>query len=247
MANNNAIRHISPAKRTIPGRSSELSVVIPAAGIGQRMKDKNPKSLIQLPDYTLIEHQIETIWSQFPKAEIIIVTGFSSYKVENAIQNYPVRVVYNPIFETTNVAFSIGLGLRATVSNHVLIIHGDLFFNKESISHIVDGNSKILVDTAKTFDNREVGFVIDENTKVTNLSYGLPQKWAQITYLKGRELDLFKPICYNEDAVRWFGYEALNAMLEKGGVLETHEVNSSYVIDLDTQQDVQKLNLHLTS
>lgn len=247
MANNNAIRHISPAKRTIPGRSSELSVVIPAAGIGRRMKDKNSKSLLPVYDATLIEHQIETIWSQFPKAEIVVVTGYQSSRVESAIQNYPVRVVYNPIFETTNVAFSIGLGLRATISNHVLIVHGDLFFNKESVSHIVDGNSKILVDVNRNFNADEVGFVIDENSKVTNLSYGLQQKWAQITYLKGQELELFKPICYNDDAARWFGYEALNSMLEKGGVLETHEVKSSYVIDLDTQQDLQKLNLHLNS
>ncbi len=247
MSNNSATRHIFPAKRAMPGRSSELSVVIPAAGIGRRMKDKTSKSLLPINGGTLIEYQINAIWSQFPKAEIVVVTGYQADRVEKQIKDYPVRVVYNPIFETSNVAFSIGLGLRATLSDHLLIIHGDLFFNKESISHIVDGNSKLLVDTAKSFNTDEVGFVIDENANVTNLSYGLPQKWAQITYLRGRELDLFKPICYNEDAVRWFGYEALNGMLEKGGILETHEVSSAHVIDLDTQQDLQKLNLYLNS
>lgn len=240
MSNNNAIRHISPAKKSNPGRSSELSVIIPAAGVGRRMKDKNQKALSVIHGSSLIERQVNAVWTQFPMAEIFVVVGHQAQKVRSELKDYPIRFVYNPIYEETNVAFSIGLALQASTSHKALLIYGDLFFNKESISHITDGNSKILVDSAKTFNQDEVGFVTDEKYRVTNLSYGLSRKWAQITYLAGLELDLFREICYNEDAIRWFGYEAINEVIEKGGTFETHEVSSSYVVDIDTQQDLQK-------
>lgn len=240
MANNNATRHIFPAKKTNPGRSSELSVIIPSAGIGRRMKDKNPKALSIIHGSTLVERQVNAVWTQFPKAEIFIVVGYQADKVRDSLKDYPIRFIYNPIYESTNVAFSIGLAMQASTSHQALIIYGDLFFNKEAISHISDGNSKILVDTARTFNQDEVGFVTDEKEMVTNLSYGLARKWAQITYLTGAELDLFKNICYNEDRVRWFGYEAINETIENGGLFETQEVSSSYVVDIDTQQDLQK-------
>lgn len=240
MSNNNAKRHISPAKRTIPGRSSELTVVIPAAGLGRRMKDKVPKALSIIHGTSLIERQINAVWTQFPQSEIFVVVGYQADKIRESLSEYPIRFIYNPIYENSNVAFSIGLALQASTSHQALVIYGDLFFNKEAISHISDGESKILVDTAKTFSQDEVGFVTDETNKVTNFSYGLNRKWAQIAYLTGRELDLFKNICYNEDTVRWFGYEVLNETIEKGGKLETQEVSSSYVVDIDTQQDLQK-------
>jgi choline kinase len=242
MSNNNAIRHISPAKRTIPGRSSELAVIIPAAGIGRRMKDKNPKALSMIHGTSLIERQINAVWTQFPKSEIFVVVGYQADKIRDSLHDYPIRFIHNPIYESTNVAFSIGLALQASTSRDALIVYGDLYFNKEAISHISDGNSKILVDTARNFSQEEVGFVTDEHNRVTNFSYGLSRKWAQIAYLTDWELDLFKSICYNVDAGRWFGYEALNETIEKGGRLETQEVSSSYVIDIDTQQDLQKAN-----
>jgi len=236
----NAIRHISPARRTNPGRSSELAVVIPAAGIGRRMKSKVVKSLVEFNGQAIIEKQIIDVWSQFPKAEIFVVVGYQSDKVRNYLKNYPIRFIYNPIFETSNVAFSISLALQATISSQILLIYGDLIFNKESISHIASGKSKILIDSAKLFNSDEVGFGLDENGRIANFSYGLPDKWAQIAYLAGRELDLFKEICYNEDAIRWFGYEALNEVINLGGRIESHDIKTAKIIDVDTPQDLQK-------
>ena len=109
-----------------------------------------------------------------------------------------------------------------------------------NLSPIADGKSKILVDSAKLFNPDEVGYGLDEKGRIANFSYGLPDKWAQISYLTGRELDLFKEICYNEDAVRWFGYEALNEVINLGGKIESHEIKTAKIVDVDTPQDLQK-------
>ncbi len=240
-----AVRHIASAKRTIPGKSSELSVIIPAAGIGKRMKLKEcPKSLVEIKDHkTLIEKQLHSIWHIYPKADIILSIGYGANLIRNALQDYPVRFVYNPIYETTGVAFSIGLGLQASISSKCLVVYGDLIFNDDCIQTITEGKSKILIDTNKCLNPDEVGLILDEHKLVSNFSFGLSTKWAQIAYLEGKELEIFKKACYKEEAYRWFGYEALNEIINSGGVLESHSVHSSMIFDIDTPQDLQKAKL----
>lgn len=241
----NAIRHISTARRSIPGKNSELSVIIPSAGIGRRMKTKEVKALIDIGDKTLIERQLETIWETYPKSEIFVVIGYKAQEIRKRLKKYPIRFIYNPLYETTNVAFSIGLGMQASISNQCLIIYGDLFFNKESIQTITLGNSKILVDINNNMNEDEVGLIVDEKKQITNFSFGLTQKWAQIAYLEGTELELFKTACYNDNNNRWFGYEALNEIINNGGILKSYSISNSVIFDIDTQQDLNKAKLSI--
>jgi choline kinase len=234
-----AIRHITSARRLIPGKNTELSVIIPAAGVGKRMKSKDAKSLIEIDNGTsLIERQLQIIWSTYPKSDVLLVIGYKAEKVREALKDYPVRFIYNPIYETTNVAFSISLALQASISETCLLVYGDLIFNEDAIGTITDGKSKILIDSNNHINDDEVGLIIDEDYQVTNFAFGLEKKWSQIAFLKGLELDLFKKACYKEDASKWFGYEALNEIINNGGELKSHVISSSISIDVDTPQDL---------
>jgi choline kinase len=237
----NAIRHITSARRSIPGKSTELSVVIPAAGVGKRMRSKDPKVLTEIAlNTTLIERQLDLIWHVYPKADILLTVGYKADVIRKKLQKYPIRYIYNPLFETTGVAFSISLALQAAISKYCLVIYGDLIFNNDAISSITDGKSKILIDDTNNFNEDEVGLIVDEKKHISNFSFGLSKKWSQIAYLEGKELELFKVACYNEDTIRWFGYEALNQIIDNGGTLESHSVPSAMVFDIDTPQDLQK-------
>lgn len=236
-----ASRHISPAKKQIPGQNTELTVIIPAAGLGRRMKSKEPKCLLNIEqEKTIIERQLDTIWKIYPKSDILLIVGYEANSVRKALRNYPVRFIYNPLFETTNVAFSISLGLQASLSNKCLIIYGDLVFNDDSINSITSNKSRILVDTNNNINSDEVGLIVDENKNISNFSFGLNEKWSQITYLEGEELEIFKEICYNDDSRKWFGYEILNQVINRGGTLKSHKIISSLTFDVDTIQDLNK-------
>ena len=242
-----AVRHIAKAKRSIPGKNAELSVVIPAAGIGSRMRYKEPKALLNLSeDVTIVERQLETIWQIYPKADILMVIGYKADKIRDQLKRYPVRFIYNPIHESTNVTFSISLGLQAAISSECLIVYGDLVFNEHAINTITDGNSKLLVDSNGHMNDDEVGVIIDEKNHISNLSFGLTKKWCQIAYLRGKELEIFKRSCYKDSTSRWFGYETLNDVINEGGILESYTIQSSIVFDIDTTQDLQKAKLGIT-
>lgn len=234
----NATRHISPARRTIPGKSSELTVVIPCAGLAKRMKGE-PKSLIEFQGNSIIDRQMHTIWQVYPKADIIVVGGYQINKLRKHLAPYPVRLIYNSDFDHTNVLHSISLGLLASISNNVMLMYGDLILDEHCLpKDLTVGSSKILVDSHDSFDDDEAGVIVSEN-KITSLSFGLTSKWAQIAYLTGTELELFKEICYDESTVRWFGYEGLNEVINRSGNFEA-SFTTGKIVEIDQQEDLEK-------
>jgi choline kinase len=220
-------RHTVPAKRIIPGvGASNLSVIITHAAMGKRMKSYGPKALFTLNDgTTILERQLKIIWEHFPNADIIVIVGFETHKIRNYIQNkYPIRLVFNPLFEETNVMYSLSLGLHCCITNHIIIMHGDLVFNSLAVKGITDKGSKVPISKSPQIKDDKVGLIYDETTKnVTNFSYGLPIRWGQIVYLEEKELKIFKKLAHNHDTTRnWFLYQALNSIVEQKGQLKIH-------------------------
>ena len=238
-------RNVTSIKSSLKSmaRSSNLSVIIPAAGMGHRMKSYGPKALIKINSRTtLIERQIKIIWKNYPDCEIFVVVGFDSDKIKKSLSRYPVRFIENPIHEKTNVLYSIGIATQATITDKILIVYGDLVFNEHAIKGIVGDESKIVVDNNGHMDKREVGLVCEKN-EIKNFSFGLEKKWSQIAYLRGKELSLFKDVCCSKDTSQWFGYEALNRVIENEGNLFGFSNKKMKIVEIDIAKDLNKLKL----
>jgi choline kinase len=209
--------------------------------MGRRMKSYGPKPLFGIGNHTLLELQLDVLLNVFPNADVNIIIGFEANKVRNYVRRqYNARLIYNPLWEETNVTLSASLGLFSCNLEHVLLIHGDLLFNEDAIYGITQNTSKVLVDTTNQLKEEEVGLVCDPNTDiVTNFSYGLPTKWGQIVYLTDREFKLFERIAHNHDlSKKWFIYEALNKVIEQKGRFHTHRPSGLKLIDIDTKKDL---------
>ena len=175
----------------------------------------------------------------YPKADIFIIVGFESDKIRKKLSKYPVRLIHNPIHETSNVLYSIGLAMQAIISNEVIIVYGDLIFNEAAIRNL-RGASKVVVDNQNLFKKSEVGLTI-EDKKAVHFSFGLDVKWAQIAYLTGKELEIFKGVSIRDEASQWFGYEGLNYVLEKGGTLESIGPRNMKIFEIDSAKDLEKI------
>jgi choline kinase len=211
--------------------------------MGKRMKSRGPKALFDLGNQTLIERQLDVLWHVFPNSDICVVIGFQADKVRLHIkEKYPVRLVYNPMWEQTGPLFSFSLGLMSCVTETVLLLHGDLLFNSEAIGGITERGSRALMDTEGSLKNEEVGLVYDKTSAtITNFSYGLPSKWGQMVYLENAERQLLEAIAHNHGiSQKQFLYEALNKVIEEGGKLRIHQPNGLRLIDIDTMKDLEK-------
>ena len=59
-----------------------ITVIVPVAGMGHRMKSYGPKCLLQANQKeTILEKTISNIKREHPKSDIIVVAGFESNKV----------------------------------------------------------------------------------------------------------------------------------------------------------------------
>jgi len=248
-----AKRHVTTAKKKskkesrLVGKGEGLSIIIPAAGMGHRMKSYGPKALIQLDSRnTIIERQIKILQKNYPKSEIFIVVGFEYEKIIKKLDKYSVRFINNPIHENTNVLYSIGLAIQAINTKSVMLVYGDLVFNEFAIKDMF-GKSRVIVDKKNMMGKEEVGITQDLENKVSNFAFGLELKWAQIAYITGRELELFRKIAIKKDSSQWFGYEGLNYVIENGGEFMACCPKKMKLLEIDTTKDLEKIkNIRLT-
>lgn len=220
---------------------SDMSVVIPAAGMGKRMKSYGPKCLLNINGLSLLERQVKIVKKCYPGADIVVVVGFQASLVQSRIKSrHNVRIVYNSDYEDTNVARSLFLGIQATVAEKCLIIYGDLIFNPATIKDLYGKTSKIVIDGGKSMGREEVG-VLHYDGRVTNFSYALDHKWCQIAFLSKKELKMFERIAGKEESSRWFGYEVLNEMIDSGATLQSCHPNSMRIFEIDSPKDIKKV------
>jgi len=228
------------AKKLGPGITDQnLSVIIPVAGMGHRMKSYGPKCLLHTDaKYTIIERIVYNVYEIYPHSDIITVVGFEADKVIKILPR-DIRIVENQLYEGTNVVESLRLALNNAIHGDVLIIYGDLIFNPETLVGIAEHESCAVVDTKNRFKNEEIGVTIVDNN-ITNFAYGLDTKWAQIIYLTGLELDYFRELCYDRKKNRMYPFELLNIVINKGGKIKTVEPDKMEIMEVDSLRDLEE-------
>lgn len=169
---------------------SGFSFVILSAGRGRSSRNYENKSLIQHKGATLVRHQINTIRSKYgDKSDIILVTGYDSENVIKRVSG--VRIVENPHFDTTDVVESMRIGINACCSSSIFFIHGDMIFSPSFIS-IPDVNHIWLpIDVHKRLSKTSLGITSYDDVG-TYMSYGLPNKWCQISYFPSSKFKWLK-------------------------------------------------------
>lgn len=198
------------------------------------MSTYGPKPLLKIVDESILERQLSIIDDTFNSYEVILVTGYQADKVMNAAPKHVIKIE-NTEYKTTNIVRSIGLGLRAATTDNIVIIHGDLVFNKQCLKAPFDLDSIAIITQAIKDD--EVGCTIERGL-VEHVFYDLPNNWSQIVYLTGKELDLFRKLVWNKDHNHMYHFEILNEVIDKGGKIKAVSPKGAIAVDIDTSKDI---------
>ena len=241
-------RFITPitTKINVSNNTKDIAVAILSAGIGDRIKSYEPRSMIKIGNKTLIEHQISVISSCFDDPEIIAVLGHSAARVIKKLQKR-IRVVENQLYKNTNCAESIRLAFHNTIKNNFLFIHGDLYFNMRTLSGLDYNKSFIIIDSNNRFHEKEVGVTINKSGTAEILSYGLPTKWGQIAFLTGKELKILNNIFYKFNTInkKLLSFELLNEVIMMGGTFKCYEPIDMSIIEIDCIKDLKNENFNM--
>jgi len=215
-----------------------LTVIIPAAGMGHRMKSYGPKCLLQANQKeTILEKTICNIKKEYPYCDIIVIVGFESEKIIKSLP-HDIRIVENQRYRETNIGESIRLGINASANKNLLIVYGDLVFNVYSIRGITSNGPCVVVDSKSRFKEDEVGVMVVDDM-VTNFAYGLPSKWSQIAYLENEAFDLLKLLCSDKRKDKLYPFELLNIIINSGIELKAREPKGMLIKEVDSMKDLQ--------
>ena len=217
--------------------SEKISIIIPAAGIGTRMKSYGPKPLLSVNNKYLVNYQLDIIRDKINiPHEVILVAGHGADRV---FKNTPHDIikVENEHYTETNVVRSICLGLHACTTKNILLIYGDLVFNPQTLE-VPFTSSWLLTNTSMS--EGEVGCNIDKG-HIVSLSYDLPIKWSQIGYFTKKEFKLLQSICNKRDNDQFFGFEIINNILSGGGRFKNLFIQGSKINDMDSSKDLQTI------
>lgn len=235
--------HRSHERKIEKKTGEEIDVIIPAASPGRRMRSYKPKPLLKIGEELLIHRQLRILREELPSiGKTVLVKGFKADAIKNNIDDNLIQVE-NKSFYETNVLNSIGVGIKQLkATKRLLIFYGDLVFDSGTFSMLKDidlGLSWLWIEGDQGLvPENEVGCHIQENV-VSGMMWSFPNKWAQIAYLTGKELEHFIKCATNIKYKNYFPFEIFNSIIHCGGKLTPLYYNGN-IVDIDTSKDLKK-------
>tara|TARA_Y100000593_G_C4322032_1_gene344323 strand:+ start:8000 stop:8707 length:708 start_codon:yes stop_codon:yes gene_type:complete len=224
--------------------SITTTVGILSAGVGNRIKSNEPRSLLKVGSKTLLEHQISVLKNVFSQPEIIVGLGVEANKIIKKL-GFSVRYVENQLYEITGSAETMRLILNNSDADNILFFHGDLYFGQDLLQDL-DYEKSFVLASHQVMQDREVGVTKVKN-KATIFSHGLDLKWCQIIYLCGKELKLLRQafIKHSEDVKKMLTFEVLNLIINKGGNIRVIEPDKISILEIDCMKDLKNENFNI--
>jgi hypothetical protein len=187
-------------------RSEDFSVVL----IHSEVKKGAPHGLIPNQGAALIHSQLKAIKEAFgDTVDIVVVNGYKSLDLEKEL-NRQVRIVTNELYESTDIAHSIYLGIKNTTSRAVYLIDGSYVFDEKIFKPKVESH-------VYTYPEGDTGLILDED-KVVSMSYGLGEpKLGKIIYFASEDVKKYLRF-YSKNLLL---YEIFNLMIDNGSQIWT--------------------------
>jgi len=201
------IRQNNPTRKV-----KDISIILLSAGIEDRAKGQGTPCLFDVGSVVMLDYQIDTLNKIFAKCEIIPVIGFQSSKIINRIHN-KIGVVENQLYSETNCVESLRLGVNSTVSDNILIIHGNTIFNQGVFVDHSFSKPFVLYDEDGVMKEDNVG-LISNNGVLNNMYYGLDKKWCNILYTTGKATKELRSVINKEKYSKKLMYEVVNEVIK---------------------------------
>jgi choline kinase len=224
--------------------SFTTGIALLCAGVGNRIRSNEPRSLIKIGDKCLLQWQLDMLNSLFSAPNILVGVGVESQRVFKRFSG-EVICIENQLYKTTGSFETFRLLVNASIDNSILLIHGDLYFNDKILESADFSKSFVIEDTGSNIADREVG-ITSVNDKANILSYGLNEKWAQIAFFTGKELSMLRQICAKtgEESKSLLTFEVINLIINKGGVFKVHKPDDGFIIEIDCMKDIKNENFN---
>ena len=231
-----------------------MKTIIFNSGLGSRMArltEKNPKCMVKLYNgETIFERQIR-ILSDCGIKDFIVTTGpFKEqlYEVADKFENLNFQFVANDDYKNTNYIVSMN-NANKYLDDDVLLLHGDLVFNKELVIKLLNNKNKsvCLYNEEKTLPEKDFKGRFKDN-KLLEVSVNIFDDdcyaFQPLYKLAKRDLQVWKEKVsefIQKGKLKVYAEDALNEITYKISIYGM-SYKDDYIEEIDNEEDYIKVS-----
>jgi len=230
-----------------------MNVIIPAAGIGSRLRPHThtiPKALLHVAGKPILAHILDTVVRLAPD-EICIVTGFLGEKVQEFVgEHYRSRMRFVGQTELLGLGYAVHLALQGLDDRPVMIVLGDTIVETDMQAFVTQGDNVLglmPVDDPERFGIADVengtvkGLVEKPKDPQSNMAI-IGLYYISQTAMLRNHLKMLVASGVNSDGEIQLT-DALQSMIDDGAVFKAHSVEGWY--DCGKRETLIATNRHL--
>jgi len=184
------------------------------ADVGER---KIPKCLVNNNIIKSI-NAINYIYQNDNFYEIIVGVGYKNELIKKTLKDYKVKYYENKKYKKKGAAYTAKKCLELSTKKSAMIIHGDVVLD---IFDLYATDLKSFITKTQQIDKIKIGLNILNNF-VIGFNYTNHDKWAQLSFLTGKELALAKSVKIKDF---WCSHELLKEVIDNGGKFIARDSN----------------------
>lgn len=230
-----------------------MKALILNSGMGKRMGNLTksaPKCMTEIcADETIVSRQLKLLESA-GITETVITTGYLSEVLEEYIASVGVDMdisfVYNPLFASTNYIYSIYLAKEVLKDSDILLMHGDLVFDKSVLDDIVSCNGSCMkVSSSLPIPEKDFKAVVrDGYVKAVGVEFFDSAMEAQALYrLEKQDWSVWlENICAHVESgdTNCYAEKALNEITDRVNI-RPFDAEDRLCTEIDTPEDLLKV------
>ncbi len=152
----------------------------PSTGFGSLTKNKH-KCMLDVGGTTIINHIMKNMkLAGIPSEKVTIVTGYNNDQIEHYMgaNVFDGNFVYNPWYETTNMAVSLWLAQKRDAN--LILCYGDIIFEPSILEDLIaaEGDIVLAIDNRSNFDAEDEKVIINSQGHVIRASKEIPDDEA---------------------------------------------------------------------
>lgn len=154
-----------------------MKAIILAAGLGSRLKpltDTVPKCLTEINGQPILVNALKNLESS-GVTEVIVVIGYLKDKIQEKIGaawgRMKISYVENEIYDKTNTSYSLWLGLKNVNNEDIVLLEGDVFFEKKLLIEFLKSSSPNATTVEKYNPTLDGSFVALKENRVVDWIY----------------------------------------------------------------------------
>lgn len=233
-----------------------MKAVILAAGAATRLRpitDTIPKCLLPVGGRSLLQRTIDALCA-YDINDIIIVVGYQAQSVISFCNNtYPKKAltcVENPIYDTTNNAYSLLLIQQYVLDDEVILLDGDILFDPRLIWHLLSSQRQniLLLRPSHLLGAEEIKVLTDTGNRILRISKDIDSSRASgesigiERFSKQAVRKLFKILqrrIHQEQRVDEWYEASFQELIDSGEEIFALDTAGLACIEIDTAADIE--------